>query len=542
MRLEPRAQSNISRLALLAFLACAVVLGIHALLTIGGGSGESPLAQIAQPTKVSASPTRTAVATLAYDSNTTPNTLISSRTPKPYATGEPPPYIPTLVPERSQSRLVDPPSPGPDDIQVHFINVGQGDSILILAPGGLVALIDGGYEGMGTLEYLQVHGVKRINLMIATHPHADHIGGLVDVLHAMPVDKVVTNGYVYTTQVYEQFLDGIAASKAEYREVHSGDTLQLGDLEFNVLSPVNGKQYSDMNQSSIVLRMVYGATSFLFTGDAGGTAERDMLASGKTLQATILKVGHHGSHTASSPEFLRAVQPVVAIYSAGKNNPYGHPHASTLENLARVGAKVYGTDVDGTVVVMANKQAYTISTRNGDGPLDLPKMPTTVVVTGRPTTTASPASTPLTRPTLQATIPARTMTPRSGSAPTATVISTTTKVPTAIPTAADRAGTVPLDGKLVLEVVSLTSPARRNSTATLKIHTEPGADCTITVMYKSGPSVARGLEPKIADLEGNVSWSWQVGGNTTPGTWKVIVASSHAGRSAYKEIPFQVIR
>jgi competence protein ComEC len=428
--------------------------------------------------------------------------------------------------------LIDPPSPEPDDLQVHFINVGQGDSILILAPGGLVALIDGGYEGMGTVEYLQAHGVKRINLMIATHPHADHIGGLVDVLHAMPVDEVVTNGYVYTTQVYERFLDGIAASKAEYREVHSGDTLQLGGLEFDVLSPGSDKQYSDINQSSIVLRLVYGATSFLFTGDAGAPAERDMLASGKTLQATILKVGHHGSHTASSPEFLRAVQPVVAVYSAGKNNPYGHPHASTLENLARVGAKVYGTDVDGTVVVTANKQAYTISTRNGGGPLDLPKLPTTVVVTGRPSATAS------TKPTA----PASTMTPRSGSAPTATALALRTRLATTTPTATDRAGMIPLDGNLALEVVSLTSPARRNGTAALKVHTEPGADCTITVMYKSGPSVARGLEPKIADRQGNVSWSWKAGGNTTPGTWKVIVTSSLGGQSAYKEIPFQVIR
>lgn len=344
MRSQSVRQNNTTRLLLPALLVLVMALGVYNLLDI---QGDPPLnsgprqAQLPLATHTAAIPARTGIAHVPPASPTA-RSARSARSAAPYVKGEPPPYIPTLVPESSSGGLIDPPAPGPDDVQVHFINVGQGDSILILAPGGTAALIDGGYEGMGLVEYLQAHGVKRITLMVATHPHADHIGGLVDVLHAMPVDEVVTNGSSYTTQVYERFLDAIALSKAKYTEVTRRDTLQLGELRFDVLRPAGGATYSDINQSSIVLHLVYGSTSFLFTGDAGGQAEQEMLSSGDSLTSTILKVGHHGSHTSSSTTFLRAVHPEVAIYSAGKDNPYGHPHASVIENLRRAGAAVYG--------------------------------------------------------------------------------------------------------------------------------------------------------------------------------------------------------
>ena len=122
-------------------------------------------------------------------------------------------------------------------LQVHYIDVGQGDAILIIAPDGQTMLIDGGETNTGIVQYLQSKGIQHLNLVVATHPHSDHIGGLVQVLNAIPVDKVITNGQSHTTSVYENFLDAIASAKAEYVEVKRGDTITLGSLVFNVLNP-----------------------------------------------------------------------------------------------------------------------------------------------------------------------------------------------------------------------------------------------------------------------------------------------------------------
>jgi competence protein ComEC len=247
-------------------------------------------------------------------------------------------------------------------LTVHVIDVGQGDSILLVGPGGSTMLIDGGEKNSGSLAYLRAHDINRINIMVATHPDADHIGGLVDVLNALPVDEVVTSGYAGNTKTYEQLLDGIAKVKAKYTEVHRGDTVSMDGMSFLVLNPGVDDKVKDANDSSVVLRVVYGPTSFMFTGDAEKTAESKMIASGLPLQATILKVGHHGSSTSSSPAFLQAVQPKVAIYSAGLNNKYGHPNKSTITNLTKIGAKIYGTIDSGTVTVIADSKGYTIQT------------------------------------------------------------------------------------------------------------------------------------------------------------------------------------
>ena len=156
-------------------------------------------------------------------------------------------------------------------LMVHFINVGQGDSILIVSPDGQTTLIDGGSANTGVLAYLKEQGVKQIDLMVATHPHEDHIGGLVQVLEALPVARVITNGIPATTSVYEHFLDAILSSKAKYSEVKRGDTITLGELNFSVLNP--GENLGDdLNESSILLRLVYDRTTILFMGDAGEVA------------------------------------------------------------------------------------------------------------------------------------------------------------------------------------------------------------------------------------------------------------------------------
>lgn len=300
---------------------------------------------------------RTAAAqTVIADTNETATTSAPTATILIPTSGK---SLSTNIPETSTPLR----STGP--LTVSFIDVGQGDSILIQAPTGETMLIDGGEANSKSLTYLKSAGIQRIDVMVATHPHSDHIGGLVEILKTIPVGRVITNGQVTTTGVYENFLDAISTSKAKYTEVKQGDQVVLGSLIFNVLSPSNTQPTGDLNINSIVLRMVYGENSFLFTGDAQIDSENSMIASGLTLRSTFLKIGHHGSNTSSSPAFLNAVMPTVAIYSAGMGNTYGHPHASTIANLFAINSAIYGTDQNGTIVITADLKGYQVSAAQG---------------------------------------------------------------------------------------------------------------------------------------------------------------------------------
>jgi competence protein ComEC len=254
--------------------------------------------------------------------------------------------------------------PSTKRLVVHFINVGQGDSILIESPSSMTMLIDGGSADTGVVAYLREQGVKRIDLMVATHPHEDHIGGLTQVLEAMPVSKVVTSGETDTTSAYEHFLDAILKSRAEYSEARRGATLTLGELTFSVMNPSEILE-DDPNENSLVLRMTYGKTTFLFMGDAGKISESNMMALSLPLNANILKVGHHGSCMATSAAFVQAVHPEVGIYSAGVNNSFGFPCAATIKALIQYGVLVLGTDVDGSIIVKATEDGYTITDATG---------------------------------------------------------------------------------------------------------------------------------------------------------------------------------
>ncbi len=277
------------------------------------------------------------IAILLFLGGCVPQGMPGQQTPVSTTTSQPPATTAKPSPSPSSPQVT-----AAGTLTVHFIDVGQGDSILIQTPDGKAMLIDGGEADSGALQYLKSRGVNRLDLMVATHPHADHIGGLVQVLKAIPVAKVVTNGQPTTTKTYENFLDAIAAAKAEYVEVKRGDTLKMGDLAFSVLNPGPTKS-DDLNNESVVLRLAYGKVSFLFTGDAQTQAEGAMsVSSFSPVQANILKVGHHGSRTSSSRAFLDLVKPEIAIYSAGKGNTYGHPHAETIANLFAVGARYMG--------------------------------------------------------------------------------------------------------------------------------------------------------------------------------------------------------
>ncbi|RUL56374.1 MBL fold metallo-hydrolase [Lysinibacillus antri] len=246
------------------------------------------------------------------------------------------------------------------DMLIHFIDVGQGDSIFIQTPNGETMLVDGGTRSAGqeVVAYLQQQNVKQLNYIVATHPDADHIGGLIPVLNAIPVHNFIDSGKVHTSQTYEDMLSLIQTKKIPFSVAHVGDTVPLDeDLNITVISA--DETASDNNEASVVLKVTYNDISLLLTGDAGVELEEQMLTS-KDIQATILKAGHHGSNTSSSLPFLQAVQPEVTILSYGQNNSYGHPHLEVIEYLRQVGSKIYGTAESGSIVITTDGKNYEV--------------------------------------------------------------------------------------------------------------------------------------------------------------------------------------
>lgn len=236
-------------------------------------------------------------------------------------------------------------------LAAHFIDVGQGDSTLIEANGHYM-LIDAGEKDQAdtVITYLKAQGVKKLDYVIGTHPHSDHIGGLEGVIREFDVTTVMLPEKEHTTRIYEQLLDAIADKNIKVTIPASGESYRLGDASFQIISP--NRDYGDnLNNWSIGMRLVYGKTSFVLCGDAEKEAEQDMLLSGFPLKADVLKVSHHGSSTSSTPEFMKAVSPRYAVISCGKNNDYGHPHKETMDLLKKLGIKALRTDQIGTIVI-----------------------------------------------------------------------------------------------------------------------------------------------------------------------------------------------
>lgn len=280
------------------------------------------------------------------------------------------------------------------DLTVHFIDVGQGDSIL-LDLGDIEVLIDGGDKSPGVVSYIDDYVDGSLEVMVATHPHADHIGGLIAVLDAFEVEFISLNGDTSTSQTYSQFMSAVNSEGAEISVRRRGWVFVVGgdvvnSLTFNVLHPVN---LSDtINNNSIVLSLSYGQVDFLFTGDAEQEAEASMLTEGIVPDVEILKVGHHGSETASSLQFLQVAKPECAIYMAGEGNSYGHPHEETIVNLCEVGAEIYGTDIHGTIVITTDGETYNVLPSNNVPPVVCPTTMThdlTINVDGQGTTNPS---------------------------------------------------------------------------------------------------------------------------------------------------------
>lgn len=238
---------------------------------------------------------------------------------------------------------------------LNFIDVGQGDSTLVQT-GGESYLVDAGRpeEGPEVVDFLRSRGVNELDGIVATHPDADHIGGMPEVLDAMPVDAVYVSGGESGTSVEAAFLAGVEEAGAERVEVSAGDEMYWGGSEVTVLSPSAGG-FADSNESSVVTLLEHGpdpeAARVLLTGDAGAEAEEYMSQGSETGPLAVLKVGHHGSDTSTTPLFLSRFRPHVAAVSAGEDNSYGHPTPQVLRRLETAGAETFRTDEQGDVIV-----------------------------------------------------------------------------------------------------------------------------------------------------------------------------------------------
>lgn len=274
------------------------------------------------------------------------------------------------------------PTPAPitdestDELKVYFLDVGQGDCELIQLPNNgenFNILIDTGeYEyADGLVEMLKSLGVARIDRLICTHPHSDHMGCMATVVRSFEIGEMymprVADDVVPTTASYEALLDSLYEKGITAKQLCTGAEISCpSGAELAVLAPEPDADWDDLNNYSGVIKLTYGQTSFMFTGDAETASEKLVvqaaLQNGQDISATVLKCGHHGSKTSSSAKFLRAVRPSYAVISCGEDNSYGHPHEATLEKLDMLGTTVYRTDESGTILAKSNGEAVTFET------------------------------------------------------------------------------------------------------------------------------------------------------------------------------------
>ena len=254
--------------------------------------------------------------------------------------------------------------PEEEGLTVHFIDVGQADCALIECDGEYM-LIDAGYyeNGIDVVEYLFDLGVEELDLMVGTHPHGDHIGGLPVVLDYFDTERIWFSAMPYTNGTVSTFLSAARRHDVEVEQPQVGDTYQLGSALVTMLGPVK-TDYEDVNDISLVLRVDYGDTRFLFTGDMEAIAETDLLDSGADVKADVLKVGHHGSYSSTSYRFLREVAPTYAVISCGAGNEYGHPHDEPMSRLRDAEVIIYRTDRMYDIVAFSDGEEITFTWGN----------------------------------------------------------------------------------------------------------------------------------------------------------------------------------
>ncbi len=249
---------------------------------------------------------------------------------------------------------------------VHFIDVGQGDATFIQLANGENMLIDAGTDEAGetVVDYLNSLNVKTLDYVVATHPDADHIGGMVEVLDTFEVETFIDSGKAHTTKTYENMLNAIEDENVQYIVPKRGDYLVENDELREYIQVLHSNaDAKNNNDASIVLKGGLCGTQYLLMADASKEVEKQMIANYDSLQATILKAGHHGSKTSSSIDFLKAVSPESIILSYAEHNDYGHPHKRVLKNIAKINANAYSTATDGTIVLTMDCNGYSIDAK-----------------------------------------------------------------------------------------------------------------------------------------------------------------------------------
>ena len=248
-----------------------------------------------------------------------------------------------------------------------MLDIGQGDACLLEKDGTFVLIDSGDIEHRDAIvALLKKYKVKSLSKVVITHPHADHLGGMNAIFKNFKVEAIYDDGMPSGTASYKNYLKAIKANQIPYKALKAGDALSFFDgVTYKVLGPVkvikDQKGNSDFNNNSIVGRLSYGNFSMMFTGDAEKEEEASILANKGVLKSDVLKVGHHGSRTSTSPEFLKAVAPKEAFISCGLNNDYGHPHKTTVAKLEKAKIHIYRTDRDGTLTLTTTGDGYKIT-------------------------------------------------------------------------------------------------------------------------------------------------------------------------------------
>lgn len=244
-----------------------------------------------------------------------------------------------------------------DNLLVHYIDVGQGDSILIQVNNKNLLIDAGPKDSQDKLMgYLKSQGIQNLDYVIATHPHEDHIGGMGEIIKNFNIGKFYAPKVISNTKTFQNMMSQLKNKNLKVTIIKAGmgnDINLGGNTKVEVFSPVS-EEYDDLNDYSPIMKITYGKTSFLFTGDAGKLVEKEVLQKGYNVKADVLKLGHHGSTTSTGKDFLSKVNPKIGVISVGANNDYGHPHKETLQLLQQANIKVYRTDKDGTIVLSSN--------------------------------------------------------------------------------------------------------------------------------------------------------------------------------------------
>lgn len=261
----------------------------------------------------------------------------------------------TLVTEKEETTEI-------SELEVHFIDVGQGDCILVLCDGHAM-LIDAGDNSKGTTVqfYLQKRGIETLDYVVGTHPHADHIGGLDVIITKFDCGKIIMPEYATDKKTYRDVIDAMEYRSYEKTVPQVGDTYTLGGAEFTIVASPQFESNKEINNYSIGIHLTHGNNTFLFMGDAEKEEETEVLNSGMNIQSNTLKISHHGSHTSTSSEFLDEVNPDYAVISCAENNDYGYPHAEILIRLRKAGIKVFRTDEQGSIIATSDGRQITFN-------------------------------------------------------------------------------------------------------------------------------------------------------------------------------------